>query len=101
MSNVIDIFPGRKEIEMKKFRENNFRPGLIDFKAIDPSKEIKHNNQNIEINYVNDLDADLASLAISLQNMEYNPRREKPYLTLYDRHGLLYELHLKGKSLNI
>lgn len=101
MSNVIEFFPGLKESEMKRFRETNFRPGLIDFKAIDPSKEIKHNNQNVEINYVNDLDADLASLAISLQNIEYNPKRGKPSLTLYDRRGLLYELHLKGKSLNI
>ena len=43
--NVIELFPN--QVDMSRFKKKDFKPGLISFEAIDPSKEIKELNQAI------------------------------------------------------
>ena len=45
--NVIELFPGR-HVDMSKFRKGNFKPGLISYEAIDPSKETSDLKRGLE-----------------------------------------------------
>jgi hypothetical protein len=89
MSNVIDFFPGRKESELRQLKKSNFRPGLINFGAIDPSKEIDVVNKNqpsVIDDIINAINKDEEKLRLQ-RNAE-----NKDHFFLYDMNGRLYEM---------
>jgi hypothetical protein len=86
MSNVIEIFPGLKEIEMSRFRQKKFRPGLINFESIDVSSEKK-------------TEAEYKSIALNLETEEVivddrTIRFDDSELKFYDRNGKFYNLYI-------
>ena len=99
MNNVIEMFPGLKELEMKRFRSNNFRPGLVDFRAIDPSKEIKELNQTIA-----DLSGSFTSQEkeeVEVQNIEPKRRYPTGHFNTYNRNADLVTYSLEhGEKIN-
>lgn len=102
MNNVIEMFPGLKELEMKRFRSNNFRPGLVDFRAIDPSKEVdKQAQQKVEINVEMWSDNELRTLSKVLEDVDIKNNIENSNLSLYNNRGIPYNLYIKSKSTNI
>jgi hypothetical protein len=86
VSNVIEIFPGLKEIETSRFRQKNFRPGLIDFKAIDPSSEKKFENDNEKIALNIEIEQ------FNVENVTSSNGEQDLFnsIDLYDRNGKLY-----------
>lgn len=84
---------------MSRFKKKNFKPGLISFEAIDPSKEIKELNQAIA-----DLSGSFTSQEkeeVQAQNVELERRYPTGHFNIYNRNADMVTYSLEhGEKIN-
>ena len=94
--NIIELFPN--QVDMSRFKKKDFKPGLISFEAIDPSKEIKELNQAIA-----NLSGSFTSQEEEVQVQNVEPERKYPtgHFDVYNRNADMVTYSLEhGEKIN-
>ena len=97
--NIIELFPGRR-VDMSRFRNGSFKPGLYTFEAIDPSQETSNLKQGLET-----LSGSFDSQREEHENIEHielAPKNFQPYrFDVYNRNATVVTYTLDhGEKIN-